>query len=164
MYLCGRLFIWFIEVKDMLEVTWWQSLVLKPLCLFLFVWPYHETWGILVSWPGIKPGSPEVEAQSPNSWTTREFPKTSLSDSKEISCYLPDHIYLPKPFADSLTDFFPCSGTMHTEQAIKWKKYLRLVLEVESLQLGFVVNCLQIIISFSKYLLSASYMSGAVLS
>ena len=72
MYLCGRLFIWFIEVKDMLEVTWWQSLVLKPLCLFcLFVWPYHETWGILVSWPGIKPGSPEVEAQSPNCWTTR---------------------------------------------------------------------------------------------
>ena len=53
---------------------------------------------------------------------------------------------------------------MHTEQAVKWKKYLRLVLEVESLQLGFVVNCLQIIISFSKYLLSAAYMSGAVLS
>ena len=53
---------------------------------------------------------------------------------------------------------------MHTEQVIEWKKYLRLILEVESLQLGFVVNYLQIITSFNIYLLSAFYMPGAVLS
>ena len=30
--------------------------------------------GILVPWPGIEPGPLAVEAQSPNHWTTREFP------------------------------------------------------------------------------------------
>ena len=35
---------------------------------------YHRACGILVSWPGIQPGTWTVEAQSPNHWTTREFP------------------------------------------------------------------------------------------
>ena len=30
-------------------------------------------FGILVSQPGIEPVAPEVEAQSPSHWTTREF-------------------------------------------------------------------------------------------
>ena len=34
----------------------------------------HAASGILVPWPGIKPVLPAVEAQSPNHWTTKEFP------------------------------------------------------------------------------------------
>ena len=34
--------------------------------------------GILVPPPGIKPGPPAVNVQSPNHWTTREFPKLSV--------------------------------------------------------------------------------------
>ena len=30
---------------------------------------------LLISRPGIKPKPPAVEAQSPNHWTTREFPQ-----------------------------------------------------------------------------------------
>ena len=34
----------------------------------------HETFGILVPWPGIEPTTPALEVQSPNCWTTREVP------------------------------------------------------------------------------------------
>ena len=33
----------------------------------------HAACGILVPWPGIEPGFPAMEAQSPNYWTVREF-------------------------------------------------------------------------------------------
>ena len=39
-----------------------------------FFWPHHMVGGILVPWPGIELVPPAVEAQSPNHWTTREFP------------------------------------------------------------------------------------------
>ena len=39
-----------------------------------FFWPRHVACGILVPWPGIKPGPPAVKARSPNHWTTREVP------------------------------------------------------------------------------------------
>ena len=38
-----------------------------PFCLFFWL---H---GILVPWPGVEPGPPEVEMWSPNHWTTRDF-------------------------------------------------------------------------------------------
>ena len=40
-----------------------------------FFWSCCAAWGILVPRPGIGPGSPAVEARSPNHWITREFPK-----------------------------------------------------------------------------------------
>ena len=47
-------------------------------CFVLFCFlPHCLACGILVPRPGIEPGSPvstAVEAQSPNHWTTREFP------------------------------------------------------------------------------------------
>ena len=43
-----------------------------------FFWLYLVVRSILVSRPGIEPVPHAVEAQSPNHWTTREFPQTSL--------------------------------------------------------------------------------------
>ena len=43
------------------------------MCICIF-WPCYEAWGILAPQPGMKHMPPEVEAQSPNHWTTREFP------------------------------------------------------------------------------------------
>ena len=42
--------------------------------LISFFWPHHIVCRILVPWPGIELVPPAVEAQSPNHWTTREFP------------------------------------------------------------------------------------------
>ena len=36
---------------------------------FLFYWPSHEAYGILVPWPGIKSGPLAVRAQRPHHWT-----------------------------------------------------------------------------------------------
>ena len=40
--------------------------------------------GILVSQPEIEPGFPTVKAQSPNNWTTREFPILDTSALSDI--------------------------------------------------------------------------------
>ena len=45
---------------------------------FFFFWPRCAACGILVPPPEIKPGSPALEAWSPNHWTAREFPETLL--------------------------------------------------------------------------------------
>ena len=52
----------------------------------LFFWPWQVASGILIPRPGFKP-VPEVEAWSPNHWTTREFPEhlsLSITLSNEI--------------------------------------------------------------------------------
>ena len=41
---------------------------------FFFFWPHPAVCGILVPWPGIKPGAPAVRMLSLKHWTTREFP------------------------------------------------------------------------------------------
>ena len=51
--------------------------------LFLFFWPCHMAFRILVPQPGIEPGSPAGEAWSPNHWTPREFPVIFIS---YVSC------------------------------------------------------------------------------
>ena len=53
----------------------------NPFLYFYFLfkklfWPHCMSCGILVSWPGIEPMSPAVEAQSLNHWTTREVSTT----------------------------------------------------------------------------------------
>ena len=58
------------------------SQVQKPLCpsfflSFFFFWPLSNTCGILVPWPGIKPGPPALEVQSLIYRTTREVPHVS---------------------------------------------------------------------------------------
>ena len=42
--------------------------------IFFFFLPHHTACGILVPQPGTEPRSSAVKAQSPNHWTTREFP------------------------------------------------------------------------------------------
>ena len=43
--------------------------------LFIFFWPCWAACKPLVPWPGIELRCPAVEAQSPNQWTTRKFPR-----------------------------------------------------------------------------------------
>ena len=42
--------------------------------ILFYFWPHCAACGILVSRPGIKPASPEVEVWSLNHWTAREVP------------------------------------------------------------------------------------------
>lgn len=44
---------------------------------FFYFWLRHEACAILVPWPGMEAST--VEVQSPNKWTTREFPMTIFS-------------------------------------------------------------------------------------
>ena len=44
----------------------------------LFLWPSHVACGILVPRPVIEPGPSAVEAQSPDHWITKGFPKCPL--------------------------------------------------------------------------------------
>ena len=62
-------------------VEWWveedSGLIKKPvldksLCNFFL--PHRVARGILVPWPGVEPETSAVKAQSPNHWSTREFP------------------------------------------------------------------------------------------
>ena len=47
----------------------------RSICLpFGFFWPCHMAFGITAPRPGIEPEPPTLEVQSPNHWTTREFP------------------------------------------------------------------------------------------
>ena len=52
----------------------WPSEFRLVALLFFSLRPHCMACRILVPLPGIKPGPPAVEAQSPNHWTTREFP------------------------------------------------------------------------------------------
>lgn len=46
---------------------------------FLFsFWLHPTSCGMLAPWPGIKPGTPAVEAQGPNHLTSRELPISFL--------------------------------------------------------------------------------------
>ena len=45
---------------------------------YFFFWLCLAACGILVPWPGIIPAPPAVEARSPNHWTTREVPTSTL--------------------------------------------------------------------------------------
>lgn len=51
----------------------------------LFFWrECHAGWGISVPWLGIEPRTPVVEAQSPNLWTTLEFPPMVLKSHVSV--------------------------------------------------------------------------------
>ena len=53
---------------------------------YLFIyWPHRVACGILVPRPGIEPKAMRVKAQSPNHWTTREFPRDSFY---EMYCWV----------------------------------------------------------------------------
>ena len=57
-----------------------EEVILLPprtfISFFLFFWLCCLACGILVPGPGIEPAPSAVKAQSPNHWTTREFPET----------------------------------------------------------------------------------------
>ena len=52
-----------------------EFLIYDKIGFLFFVFFGCGACGILVPQPGIKPGPSAVKAQSPNHWTTREFPK-----------------------------------------------------------------------------------------
>ena len=78
---------------------------------FFFFWSYYVTCGTLVPWPGIKPVSPAVDAQSPNHWPTREVPWLCLSQSTSCKilspfrflCLVPSLVSLSLQTPDSCT-------------------------------------------------------------
>ena len=47
--------------------------IFKITLFYLFFWPCHIAYGILVPWPGIKPVTPALKAWSLNLWITREI-------------------------------------------------------------------------------------------
>ena len=63
------------------------------MCAYLYIfwggeWTCHVAYRILVLGPRIKPVPPEVQVQSPNHWTAREFlgePISDISDSNKKS-------------------------------------------------------------------------------
>ena len=57
-------------------------------CSYFFFWLCHVVFRIPVPQPGIKPGPPAVEAQCPNSWTTREFPESMLLEGRDLVLFV----------------------------------------------------------------------------
>ena len=64
-----------VPLKKKITIYFLFKLSLFFVCLF---WPHCTARGILVPRPGVEPGSPVVEAWSPNHWTTREFPQITI--------------------------------------------------------------------------------------
>ena len=56
----------------------------KP--FFFFFWPHSVACEILVPRPRIEPTALAVKVQSPNHWTTREFPLQAFSYAIPLSC------------------------------------------------------------------------------
>ena len=46
----------------------------SPYPIFFFFWPHRKACGISVPQSGIEPAPSAVKVQSPNHWTSREFP------------------------------------------------------------------------------------------
>ena len=55
----------------------WAPPMTASLLLFIFFWPHHRAYEILVPPPEIEPTSPTLEGWSLNYWSTKEVP-TSL--------------------------------------------------------------------------------------
>ena len=61
-------------------------------------WPHCGACGILVSWPGIEPAPPALEAWSLNCWTTREVLESQICISiLDVSLGPSDHSH-PTPY------------------------------------------------------------------
>ena len=82
------IFLWGYSVFRVLYIFWIQvafQIFTASLCLFIplivslakwkLFWPHHPMYKILVSWPGIRPAPPALEAVSLNHWTSREVPE-----------------------------------------------------------------------------------------
>ena len=71
-----------------------------PLGLFakepFFLLPHCMSCGILVPGPEFELVPPEVEAQSPNHWATREVPDGTLRLKNRVLCSAPDKGYHPR--------------------------------------------------------------------
>ena len=68
-----------------------QSLVFFLINFFFFnLWSHCMACRILFSWAEIQSRSPAVEAQSPNHWTTKEFPSDLVETLKQSKCLLID--------------------------------------------------------------------------
>ena len=72
---------------------WWHSchclehFFFFPLKFLFIFWLHHEACGVLVSWSGIEPMTPEVEAGSLNHWATGKVPMPEMY-LKEIFAFL----------------------------------------------------------------------------
>ena len=69
-----------IELRNVGPTTgiWYMEVSCTILSTFEYIWKFLHCvlCGILVRWQDIEPMPPEVESQSPNQWTTREFPES----------------------------------------------------------------------------------------
>ena len=79
---------------------------LKFLIVYLFIWLQHLSCVIwdLVSWPGIKPGSPALGAQSLSYWTTREILKCLIVKDEMGENNYWKHIYLSMYFTQESSE------------------------------------------------------------
>ena len=77
MLLCRLLVCMLTVCQPIIELPW-PHLMRWPVVFFFWKGVCHAGWGISVPWLGIEPRTPVVEAQSPNLWTTLEFPPMVL--------------------------------------------------------------------------------------
>ena len=78
----------------------------------------HE---ILVPWPGIKPGPSAVRAQSPNHWTTREFPVVTFHMRRAEVLLIPSWFILHQTsFKGGPTHYSMCIGYTVTSPVPFW--------------------------------------------
>ena len=97
--LCGST--WLCETLGSINVLvfTFNHLEMDILCyliqfIIIIFWPLYIACEILFPWPGIKPMSPTVEAQSPNHWTTREVLEMDILISDRGIVYTDKTVYL----------------------------------------------------------------------
>ena len=71
--------VWLLYIFGILTPYQIQIFSQKHTVFFFFFWLCCAACRILVPWPGVEPRPTAVKALSPNHWTTRELPRTTLS-------------------------------------------------------------------------------------
>ena len=69
-----RWILYFWDTRASCKAGWTSLRLFSQDCIFFFFLAARKACGILVPWSGIKPEPSAVKVQSPNHWTTREFP------------------------------------------------------------------------------------------
>ena len=96
---------------------------------FCFVFCHHAACGILVPWPGIEPLPWQWKTQSPNHWTTREFPSF-----ESFYCVLDSSTLLAVLFANIF------SQSVDSYWSLSWSKSFNFD-EVRLISFSFYGSC-----------------------
>ena len=87
-----------------LPISIYPCSVFPSFFFFFFFFCHSPQWlvGILVPWPGIEPATSAVRAQSPNHWTSREFPSLSILKQRKNTLQLTSPpLLLPSPLSSA---------------------------------------------------------------